>query len=61
MLRLHGFASSNYHNIVKLVLIEKGLEFEEVTSYPPADEAYESRNPTGKYPCLETEDGSFLG
>jgi glutathione S-transferase len=40
MLRLHGFASSNYYNIVKLVLIEKGLEFDELTSYPPADEAY---------------------
>jgi glutathione S-transferase len=61
MLRLHGFASSNYHNIVKLVLIEKGLEFEEITSYPPADAAYEAKNPTGRYPCLETEDGIFLG
>jgi glutathione S-transferase len=48
MLRLYGFASSNYHNIVKLVLIEKGLEFEEITTYPPADDAYRSRNPTGK-------------
>jgi glutathione S-transferase len=61
MLRLYGFASSNYHNIVKLVLLEKGLPFEEITTYPPADDAYRSKNPTGKYPCLETEDGSLLG
>jgi len=61
VLRLHGFAFSNYHNVVKIVLIEKGLEFEEVPAYPPADEGYLSKNPTGKYPCLETEDGSFLG
>ena len=61
MLRLHGFASSNYHNVVKLALLEKGLAFEEVTSYPPADAAYAARNPTGKYPCLETEDGNLLG
>ena len=61
MLRLHGFATSNYHNVVKLVLLEKGIPFEEVTSYPPADEAYKARNPTGKYPCLETEDGTLLG
>jgi glutathione S-transferase len=61
MLRLHGFASSNYYNVVKLVLIEKGLAFEEVIAYPPADEAYRSKNPTGKFPCLETEDGSLLG
>ena len=61
MLRLHGFASSNYHNVVKLVLLEKGIEFEEVTAYPPADDAYKAKNPTGKFPCLETEDGSLLG
>ena len=61
MLRLHGFATSNYHNVVKLALLEKGLTFEEVTAYPPADEAYKAKNPTGKYPCLETEDGVLLG
>ena len=61
MLRLHGFPSSNYHNVVKVVLLEKGLEFEEVVTYPPADEAYRTKNPTGKYPCLETEEGTFLG
>ena len=61
MYRLHGFASSNYHNVVKLALIEKAVAFEEMTAYPPADEAYASKNPTGKYPCLELDDGSFLG
>ena len=61
MLRLHGFAFSNYHNLVKVVLLEKGIDFEEVTSYPPADDSYLSKNPTGKFPCLELEDGSFLG
>ena len=61
MLRLHGFAFSNYHNVVKVVLLEKEIEFEEVTAYPPADDAYRSKNATGKFPCLETADGSFLG
>ena len=61
MIRLHGFASSNYHNVVKLVLLEKRIAFEEVTSYPPADAAYQARNPTGKYPCLELPNGTFLG
>ena len=61
MLRLHGFPFSNYHNVVKVVLLEKGLEFEEVVTYPPADDAYRSKNRTGKYPCLEIEDGTFLG
>jgi glutathione S-transferase len=61
MLRLHGFRFSNYHNVVKVVLLEKGLVFDEVVSYPPADDAYLAKNPTGKYPCLEIEDGRFLG
>jgi len=61
MLRLHGFPFSNYHNVVKVVLLEKGLEFEEIVTYPPAAEAYRAKNPTGKYPCLEIEDGTFLG
>ena len=61
MLRLHGFPFSNYHNIVKVVLLEKRVDFEEVTSYPPADDSYLAKNPTGKFPCLELEDGSFLG
>ena len=61
MLRLHGFPASNYHNVVKVVLLEKGLEFEEIVTYPPAAEAYRAKNPTGKYPCLEIEDGTFLG
>ena len=61
MVRLHGFPFSNYHNVVKVVLLEKGVEFEEVVAYPPADESYRAKNPTGKFPCLETEAGTFLG
>ncbi len=61
MLKLHGFPFSNYHNVVKVVAMEKGIEFEEVIAYPPPDDAYRARNPTGKYPCLEIEDGVFLG
>ena len=29
MLKLCGFAGSNYHNKVKLALLEKGIPFEE--------------------------------
>ena len=61
MIRLHGFPFSNYHNVVKVVLLEKGIDFEEVVTYPPADEVYRARNPTGKYPCLEIDAGVFLG
>lgn len=59
MLKLYGFAVSNYYNVVKTALLEKGLEFEEVLVFPSADEDYLSRSPMGKVPCLETEQGAF--
>lgn len=34
MLKLYGFSVSNYYNMVKLALLEKGLPFEEVLFYP---------------------------
>ena len=61
MLRLHGFSASNYHNVVKLALLEKGLEFEEVVTYTGAGPKYRpdylDMSPLGKVPCLETEHG----
>mgnify|MGYP006198222209 CR=1 FL=1 len=38
MLKLYGFAVSNYYNMVKLALLEKGLPFEEVTYWPELKE-----------------------
>jgi glutathione S-transferase len=61
MLRLHGFPSSNYHNVVKLTLLEKAIEFEEVLVYTGAGDRYRpdflTLSPQGKVPCLETEQG----
>jgi glutathione S-transferase len=61
MLRLYGFSASNYYNIVKLALLEKGLAFEEVLTYTGADEhhqpEYLEKSPLGKVPCLETDEG----
>jgi len=61
MLVLHGFSSSNYHNIVKLALLEKGLPFEEAVVYSGAGEHYRADylklSPLGKVPCLQTEEG----
>lgn len=58
MLKLHGFPVSNYHNKVKLVLLEKGIAFEEVLTYPVYGQATSS-SPLGKVPYLETEQGSL--
>lgn len=57
MLRLHGFAVSNYYNMVHLALLEKGLAFETATVYGNQDEAFLAISPRGKVPVLETEHG----
>lgn len=57
MLRLHGFAASNYYNKVKLALIEKQLPFEEVLQWADGSPALLAASPLGKVPYLETERG----
>lgn len=57
MIRLHGFAVSNYYNKVKLALIEKGIEFEEVNNRATKDEATLALSPLGKIPFIETPEG----
>jgi glutathione S-transferase len=57
MLKLHGFPISNYANMVKQCLIEKGVEFEQLDARPSQDEDYLIMSPMGKVPCLETPDG----
>lgn len=57
MIRLHGFAVSNYYNKVKLVLLEKGLAFEEVYNRASKDPATLELSPLGKIPFIETEHG----
>jgi glutathione S-transferase len=61
MLKLHGFSASNYYNVAKLALLEKGLPFEEVLVYSGAGPHYRpdylQLSPIGKVPCLETPQG----
>ena len=59
MLTLHGFNVSNYFNMVKLALLEKGLDFKINTVHPSQDESFLAISPRGKVPCLETEHGCF--
>jgi glutathione S-transferase len=60
MLKLHGFAVSNYYNKAKLALLEKGVPFEEVhCGTKSTDEAVLSISPLGKIPFLTTEDGGL--
>jgi glutathione S-transferase len=57
MLKLYGFAVSDYYNMVKAALLEKGFQFEEVLVRPGADPAFVSKSPMGKIPCLEVDEG----
>jgi len=57
MLKLHGFPVSNYYNMVKLALLEKGLPFEEVQLIPGKTPETLKVSPHGKVPVLETEQG----
>lgn len=61
MLKLCGFRISNYHNKVRIVLLEKGIEFEEdATCTPAQSEEFLARSPMGKAPFLEIDGGRRL-
>jgi glutathione S-transferase len=57
MLKLYGFSVSNYYNMVKLALLEKGLQFEEVAFYGGTTPQALAISPRGKVPVLHTEHG----
>ncbi|MCX2980457.1 glutathione S-transferase family protein [Halieaceae bacterium IMCC14734] len=59
MITLHGFAASNYYNVVKHVLLYKQIPFEEHLIFSGGDEWLEI-SPVGKVPALTTSDGRHL-
>ena len=60
MLRLCGFHISNYHNKVRLALLEKGIAFDEDPNCKPSQkDEWLARSPVGKVPIVETESGSL--
>lgn len=56
MIILHGFAASNYYNLVKHVLLYKQLPFQENLLYG-GSEALLAISPAGKVPVITTADG----
>lgn len=59
MITLHGFAYSNYYNMVKHALLLKGIPFQENKVYPGNPELM-AVNPIDKVPALTTEQGTQL-
>ena len=59
MIKLYGFRVSNYFNMLKFAMLEKGIEFEEVETKPNQEQEFTAKSPMGKVPCIEVEN-SFL-
>jgi glutathione S-transferase len=60
MLKLCGFHVSNYHNKVRIALLEKGIAFAEDANVRPSQkDEYLALSPMGKVPYLEV-DGTRL-
>lgn len=56
MITLHGFAASNYYNLVKHVLLYKELSFKEHLIYSGNDDLL-AISPVGKVPAITTSEG----
>ncbi|EGF33359.1 Glutathione S-transferase N-terminal domain protein [Oxalobacteraceae bacterium IMCC9480] len=59
MIKLAGFALSNYYNKVKLVLLEKNIPFEEELVWTDKSAGLLAKSPLGKIPYIETEEGAL--
>lgn len=60
-MKLCGFHLSNYHNKVRIALLEKGIAFEEDASCRPSqNEEFLARSPMGKVPFVELDGGVRL-
>ena len=54
MIKLCGFRVSNYHNKVRLVLLERGIPFDEDCEiHPSQKDEHVAKSPMGKVPYLE--------
>ena len=61
MLKLCGFQVSNYHNKIRIALLEKGVPFEEDPGCTPSQkEEFLARSPIGKVPFVELDGGRRL-
>lgn len=55
MIKLIGLKMSNYYSLSKALIIEKGLDFEEVKRPPSQEEDFLAVSPMGKMPAIEVD------
>jgi glutathione S-transferase len=61
MMKLCGFHVSNYHNKVRIALLEKGIAFDEDPGCRPSQkDEFVARSAMGKVPFLELDGGEVL-
>ncbi|UGA40503.1 glutathione S-transferase family protein [Chromobacterium haemolyticum] len=53
MIKLYGAALSPYYNKVKIALLEKGVNFQEILTAPSQQEELLAKSPMGKIPFVE--------
>lgn len=58
-MKLYGVPISNYYNVPKIALLEKGLDFEEIHTAPSQEPDFLKLSITGKIPALETANGNL--
>jgi glutathione S-transferase len=56
-MKLHGVPLSNYYNMVKHAVLEKGIACEFINTRPSQDAGFLAKSPMGKVPLLETGHG----
>ena len=56
-MKLYGFAMSNYYNMVKHAVLQKGIACEFINTRSSQDPEFLAKSPMGKVPLLETEHG----
>jgi len=57
MIKLYGAPLSHYYAMVKVFLLEKGFDFEEIYIAPTYSEPFLEISPMGKIPCIEVDEG----
>ena len=59
MISLCGFGVSPYYNKLKLLLLEKDIQFRERLVYPWERDTFRAASPLGKIPFVETDHGAL--
>ncbi len=59
-LELYGMPFSNKYNVVKSALLEKNLEFDEISATPSQEKEFLKKSPMGLIPFLRVDQGNYI-